>query len=352
MKYYQYPSRPSDFWKYHCLDFNEYQGEIAPSTLQVLKDPAWIRHYPLVSKDPLPALVAEYFRIPLKNLALASGADEALFHTFLISKLRAQKKSASLFFYPTYDHAVHFLKILGFQVLNIPSETDLIYLSSPNNPTGREISPADMENKIKTHPGSLWIVDLSYVFYSSYPLEDYKNLILSRDNVVGTFSFAKGFPLSGLRLACVFSQNRMIREYFQKEYNKKSIGTLARRVGEDCLQNREFYQEQQSQIIRNKKSLALMFQAEAENQNIRLKSCATNPGGGNFFCLKGESRDLHFFLHHLYSQYKIIVRHKPGWNFLRLTSVGDRFLNRLQVLLKTPLKVVTEESREIKVLKK
>ena len=342
--YYQYPSRPADFWKYHCLDFNEYQGEIAPSTLQLLKNPAWIRHYPLVSKDPLPNLMAGFLKTPLKNLALTSGADEALFHVFLISKLRGQKKSASLFFYPTYDHAVHFLNTLGFQILNTPSETDLIYLSSPNNPTGQEISPLDMAGKIKEHPKSLWIVDLSYVFYSSYPLEDYRDMVLSRDNVVGVLSFAKGFPLSGLRLACVFSQNRQIMEYFQKEYNKKSIGTLARMVGGDCLQNREFYREQQNQIAGNKKSMALMFQAEADSQNIQLKSCATEPGGGNFFCLRGQDRDRDLFLRHLYFRHKIIVRHKPGWDFLRLTSVCDSFFNRLQALLKTSLKVVDQES--------
>lgn len=328
--FYQYHERPPDFQNYYCLDFNEYQGEIANSTAQVLKNSELIRYYPRVNDCECLVKLSQFFKIPKKYIFLTCGADEALFHILLLKKLKWQYNTARLFFYPTYDHAIHFMKVLGFQILKPQSleSFKIVYISFPNNPTGEEISPLELEEAVKKDKKIFWILDMTYIFYSRYKTEDYKNIILSNKNVAAVLSFSKAFPLAGLRMACVLSTNSLVMEYFQKDYNKKTIGSMARAVALDCLQNRDFYQEQQHQIKKNKATLASLFEKIAHKQQLKLKS-ASIEGGGNFFCMKGSLKEREKFSHFLYAR-KIIIRQKKTWDFLRVTSVCDKLLEAVK----------------------
>lgn len=330
---YQYHHRPSDFLNYFCLDFNEYQGEIASSTAKVLQNQKLIQHYPLVSDTSLIQKLSHFLTFPEKNMALTAGADEALFHILLLSKIRYQAGVARIFFFPTYDHVVHFMETLDFQVLHPSDHSDshLVYLSFPNNPTGTEISPEELERTIQIYKKSLLILDLTYIFYSRYKIQDYKNIIFSHENVVAVLSLAKAFPLAGLRMGCVFSSNLQLMKYFQKDYNKKVVNTLARAVTLDCLENKTFYQKQQKQIIKNKKPLADLFQKLARQENIGMTVMRRDllTGGGNFFRMTGNPKERKLFLKLLYSK-KIIVRNKKDWDFLRVTSVCDSLFNQIK----------------------
>ena len=330
---YQYHQRPSDFLNYFCLDFNEYQGEIASSTVKVLQNQKLIQHYPLVDDTSLVQKLSRFLTVPEKNMALTAGADEALFHILLLSKIKYQFEVARLFFSPTYDHVVHFMEVLNFQVLHPADHSGchLVYLSFPNNPTGAEISPEELERIIQIHKKSLLVLDLTYIFYSRYKIQDYKNMILSHENVVAVLSLAKAFPLAGLRMACVLSSNPQLMKYFQRDYNKKAVNTLARAVTLDCLKNKTFYQKQQKQIIKNKKPLADLFQNLARRENIGVTAMRRDllTGGGNFFRMTGNPKERKHFLKLLYSK-KIIVRNKEGWDFLRVTSVCDSLFNQIK----------------------
>ena len=165
---YQYHQRPTDFLNYFCLDFNEYQGEISGSTEKVLQNQKLIQHYPLVDDTSLIQKLSHFLTVPEKNMALTAGADEALFHVLTLSKIKYQFETARLFFFPTYDHVIHFMGVLGFQVFH-PSDhssSHLVYLSFPNNPTGAEISPEELERIIHIHKNSLLLLDMTYIFYS------------------------------------------------------------------------------------------------------------------------------------------------------------------------------------------
>ena len=328
---YGYHRRPKDFLKFHCLDFNEYQGKIAPSTVKILRNPELMRYYPLVEDSFLPLEISRFLKIPAENLALTAGADSALFHTLLMEKIKGPSRSVRPFFNPTYDHALHFMKILGFPVRFTPSEKQIVYLSFPNNPTGEEISPEKLDREISACKNNLCLLDMTYVCYSRYSVGDYGKVILSHKNAVAVFSFAKSFPLAGLRMACVFGAPSKALTYFKQDYNKKSVGTLARAIALDCLQNRSFYLKQQSQIKNNKKPLSDLFLKTARKQGFQLKArpTETGEGGGNFFLIKGSAADRTGFARFLLSK-KIIVRQKPNWDFLRVTSVCDSFFKKIE----------------------
>ncbi len=335
---YQYHSRPPDFLDFFCLDFNEYYGEIAPSTVRAIQNPELMRHYPLILEDdPLLREMAGFLKAPASRLALANGADDALFHLLFLAKKEFPQKSACAFFRPTYDHALHFLRLAGFE----PSlfgeassfEGRLVYLSLPNNPTGDEISPDGLKAALAAEKDSFWILDLTYLLYSRYKMRDFAKIILSRKNCAGVLSLAKSFPLAGLRMACVFSANPSVMRHFQRDYNKKTVNSLARAAALDCFQNMDFYEEQRRQIFENRKVMAGMFQEAASKGGFQLKARSLKDRGGNFFRMEGQAREVSRFVRHLRTK-KIIARQKDQWNFARISSVSDAFLERIQKRLK------------------
>ena len=166
-------------------------------------------------------------------------------------------------------------------------------------------------------------------------MKDYRDIILSHENVAAVLSFAKAFPLAGLRMGCVISSHPSMMKYFQKDYNKKAVSTLARAVALSCLKDKNFYQKQQSQILRNKKQLADLFQNLVHQKNIGLTVMRRDilTGGGNFFRMTGSLTERKKFVKLLYSK-KIIVRNKENWDFLRITSVCDAFFNQIKKRLK------------------
>ena len=332
---YGYHCRPKDFLTFHCLDFNEYQGEIAPSTVKIPHNPELMRHYPPVEDTLLPLEISRFLKVPEENLVLTAGADSALFHILLLLKIKHQYRSARAFFDPTYDHAIHFMRILGFSVSPQPAKKQVIYLSFPNNPTGEEMSPEHLKKELRRNQNSLWILDMTYMRYSRHRIEDYGKVILSCKNAAAVFSFAKSFPLAGLRMACVFGADSPLMKYFKRDYNKKSVGTLARAVALDCLQNRSFYREQQNQIKNNKKPLCDLFLKTAEKQGFQLKKGPSADNGGNFFLIGGPKTDRTAFARFLYSK-KIIIRQKSGWDFLRITSVCNSFFEKIENSLNSP----------------
>ena len=335
---YQYHTRPVDFLKCHCLDFNEYQGEIASSTMKSLTRPELIKYYPLADFEPLLPELSNILNAPVQNIALTNGADEALFHTLLMAKMRLHYNHACSFFNPSYSHAYFFMKTLGFKIVPFQnsktfqdSKQQIIYISFPNNPTGEEMSPHEFAAQLSRFKKSLWLVDLTYILYSRYPLKSYVDIILSHNNVVSVMSFSKAFPLAGLRMAFVLSSHLQILSYFREEYNKKTVNTLARAAALDCIKNWSFYEKQRKQILNNRKKLACLFEKQALKRNLRVKSSLMETRGGNFFCMSGSLEERTQFVKYLYSK-KIIVRCKKEWDFLRITSVSDKYLKKIETI--------------------
>ena len=332
---YQYQKRPADFLDYFLLDFNEYQGDIAPSTKAVLKNPRLMQYYPLVDKEPVTRLFARKFSLPEKNINLANGADSALFHSLLTAKTKLNCQSARPFFHPSYTHADQFMKTLNFKILppfqkNSPASPakQVIYLSSPNNPKGEEISPLELSDLLPRFKKHFWILDFTYTLYSRYPLKNYIQTVLAHKNAVGVMSFGKSFPLAGLRMAVVFSSHPAVLSYFNEDYNKKTIGTIARAAALDCLKQWSFYKNQRLEISKNKTRLASLFNSQALKKNIQVKSNDTSRGG-NFFCISGSLKQREKFIKYLYSK-KIIVRTKKNWDFIRVTSVNNKTFSKIK----------------------
>ncbi|MBA4454129.1 MAG: aminotransferase class I/II-fold pyridoxal phosphate-dependent enzyme, partial [Nitrosopumilaceae archaeon] len=88
---------------------------------------------------------------------------------------------------------------------------DILYLDSPNNPTGFQFSKADLQKIVKSFDG-LVIIDEAYGEFSKYSLA---NMVKTQSNLIVVQTLSKSFGLAGLRLG-YFIANKQFTEAFNK----------------------------------------------------------------------------------------------------------------------------------------
>jgi len=90
-------------------------------------------------------------------------------------------------------------------------KADILYLDSPNNPTGFQFSKNKLEQLIKEFNG-LVIIDEAYVEFADYSIID---MTKKKDNLIVLRTLSKSFGLAGLRVG-YFVANKKIASVFTK----------------------------------------------------------------------------------------------------------------------------------------
>ena len=85
--------------------------------------------------------------------------------------------------------------------------TKLIFLCSPNNPTGNSLDP-DQVLRIITESNTIVVLDEAYIDFSSIPgfsrkIADYPNLVILQ-------TFSKAWGLAGIRLGMAIAGQELI----------------------------------------------------------------------------------------------------------------------------------------------
>lgn len=171
--------------------------------------------------DPLQSAVKEKIAqikgVPPKNIFLGNGSDEAI---DLLFRVFCEPGADNVIILPpTYGmyevcaemNNVKLKKVpltINFQ-LNleaieeaIDSHTKIIFICSPNNPTGNSINRNDIEILLNNFDG-LVVIDEAYINYAKQKtfiseLTEYPNLVVMQ-------TFSKAWGLAGLRLGMAFA---------------------------------------------------------------------------------------------------------------------------------------------------
>ena len=194
--------------------------------------------------------LSEIKGIPPENIFLGNGSDEAidiLFRAFCRPGL-----DNVITLPPTYgmyevsaninDVEVRKIKLTPDYQLDmegiaeaIDENTKIIFICSPNNPTGNSINRADIETILANFQG-LIVIDEAYINYSRQKtfiqeLTEYANLV-----VLHTLS--KAWGLAGLRLGMAFASEEIIK-VFNKVKPPYNINEASQRIALEALQNVE-----------------------------------------------------------------------------------------------------------------
>ncbi|MDR2545226.1 MAG: histidinol-phosphate transaminase [Methanobrevibacter sp.] len=181
-----------------------------------------INRYPETNLENLKKLIADYSNTKIENVIVGGdGADEII---DILAKTFIEKGDEFIVPIPTYTYYEFSLKPYGAipvygrwdlttnsldvsSILEaVSNKTKMIFLCSPNNPTGGVIPKNDIV-KILKEVDSLLVVDEAYVEYSN---ADNVDLIAKYPNICILRTMSKALGLAGLRVGYGLSNPEII----------------------------------------------------------------------------------------------------------------------------------------------
>lgn len=182
----------------------------------------WYNRYPDPLQWELKKKISSIKNIAAENILLGNGSDECI--DLLIRAFCDPQKDKIIICPPTYGMYEVYGHINDVEVkevslqqnfqLNleelenaIDANTKLIFLCSPNNPTGNSLNREDIETVLNNFDGIV-VIDEAYVNYSRHrsflsELNDYPNLVVMQ-------TFSKAWGLAALRLGISFASTEII----------------------------------------------------------------------------------------------------------------------------------------------
>ena len=181
-----------------------------------------IREYPLGGVERLIDMISKFVKIPPSMIGVGNGSDQIL---DLILSNFASNQTKVLTSNPTFGFFEERCKLYNIPLITIPfsdnmeldikdflkqSKTaDILYLDSPNNPTGFQFTKSELQKLVKSFSG-LIIIDEAYGEFSEYSLS---NMVKTQNNLIVVQTLSKSFGLAGLRLG-YFIANKKFTETF------------------------------------------------------------------------------------------------------------------------------------------
>ena len=208
--------------------------------------------------------------VPAENICIGNGSDEIIDLAYRI--FCDPGKDNVIICPPTYGmyavnaeindveiRKVNLTAAFQLDVEGILQATDnntkLLFVCSPNNPTGNSMNRADVQLLLNNFPGIV-IIDEAYINYSKQKtfiqeLTEYPNLI-----VIQTLS--KAWGLAALRLGLCYASLDII-DLFNKVKPPYNINEASQQLALEALQNTEQVNEWIKEVVQQKEILINEF---------------------------------------------------------------------------------------------
>ncbi len=246
--------------------------------------------YPDPLQSEVKEKIAEMNSVKPSEIFIGNGSDEAIDLLFRI--FCEPKKDNVLICPPTYgmyevSAEINDVKVkranltqdfrLDFSAIEneIDENTKLLFICSPNNPTGNSFSKNEISNLAQSFDGIV-VVDEAYIHFSreNSMLAEIENL----PNLVVLQTFSKAWGLAGLRVGLAFANEEIIG-FFNKVKPPYNVSEIAQNAILDALGKRETVEKMIREII---------FEREKLIENLSKLEIVTKvfPTDANFVLVK------------------------------------------------------------------
>lgn len=225
-----------------------------------------LNRYPDPLQRELKARIAALRGVQPQQVFLGNGSDEAI--DLLVRMFCEPGHDHILTMPPTYGMYQVCADICGVDVVSVPLTVDfqpdvdavlakanerskLLYVCSPNNPTGNAFDTPVLEQLLRGFPG-LVVVDEAYGDFSAKP--GALPLISQYDNLVVLQTFSKAWGMAGIRLGMAFAQAPII-EWLNKVKPPYNINQLTQQAALQALQTPERWAEQVQILLAEREKL-------------------------------------------------------------------------------------------------
>ena len=296
-----------------------------------------INRYPDNKHDELKKVVSGVKNVNVNQVVFGNGTDEILDLIVRVFCNPFEDKIITL--PPTYGMYDVIAKTNGVENIEIPLKSDfsidkneilklsskktkILFLCSPNNPTGNSFDTNNLTDLIKSFKGIV-VVDEAYIDFSSK--QSLISLIEDNNNLIITQTMSKAYGMAGIRLGMGFSNEKIIN-YLNKIKPPYNINILTERKALEEL-NKIDEIEKNISIVLNQRNLLVSCLEKLDFVKKIYKSDA------NFLLVKVDNADLRY---NQLLENGIVVRNRSNQplcqNCLRIT-IGTK--NENTSLIKT-----------------
>jgi histidinol-phosphate aminotransferase len=269
--------------------------------------------YPDPHQKKLKERIAEIKNVQPDQIFLGNGSDEAI--DLLFRMVCRPGQDAMLHLPPTYgmyevsanlnDVALEAVQLTqDFQVpvkevlAQVKPTTKIIFICTPNNPTGNAIEPESIE-QILRHFNGLVVLDEAYIDFSDSP--SWTTRLAEFPNLVVLQTFSKAWGMAGLRLGLAFASAEIIAvmDKIKPPYN---INEATQELALQALTRTEALKDMVEEIVQERVLLMQALPALATVEKVF-------PSDANFILVK--VRDANGLYSYLLDK-GIVVRNRSG----------------------------------------
>ena len=295
----------------------------------------YLNRYPDPYQQELKSGISRIKEIPAENIFLGNGSDEIIDLCFRVFCNPGIDKA--LTFTPTYGMYEVSAAINNVELIKVPLSEDfqieikklspflespnlkLIFICSPNNPTGNAMNGTVVETIIKKFSGIV-VIDEAYIDFAEPQHLSIKALTRRYNNLIVMQTFSKAMGLAAARIGMAFMDSQIVH-YFNKMKPPYNISSINQKAALNCLKHVELLKKRVRMIKTERERLSAVLKKMSIIEKVF-------PSDSNFLLVKTKDADL------IYSglvENKIITRNRnkivPGC--IRITVGTKSENNRL-----------------------
>jgi len=279
-----------------------------------------LNRYPDPHQKKLKEKLSILKNIPTENIFIGNGSDEVIDLAYRVFCVPGKDKV--IICPPTYGMYEFSADVNGVETIKIPldenfqlqvekilqAEAKLIFLCSPNNPTGNSL--INIEKILKNFKGIV-MVDEAYIDFSKQnsllsKISQYPNLIVSQ-------TLSKAWGKAAIRVGIAYASKEIIN-YYSKVKPPYNVSEVNQIEAIKALDNLDFFNANKAHILTQKKWLIEQLSNIALVEKIY-------PSDANFILIKTKDANA---VYQKFINDKIVVRnrHTVIENCIRIT-VGE-----------------------------
>jgi len=271
------------------LGSNENPLGPSPLAVEAIKERAGKVHlYPPSDAHKLRSAISKYTGYPANNIVVSgSGMDgilDTVMRLFMTQGDKAIIPIPTFSYYeiatlasggkPVFVNRDKNFEISAKDILDKVSSTKMIFLCSPNNPSGNAISEEEARNILEAN--AIVFIDEAYADFSERSL---KGLVREYDNLIVGRTFSKLFGLAGLRMGYALVPEWICREYM-KVMTPFSVDVLSTAACIAALNDTEHI----------KKTIEIVKKGRAQLSEGLESLCKVYPSEANFILIDVSPR--------------------------------------------------------------
>ncbi len=292
------------------LNTNENPYPPSPRVVEALRGYAadGLRLYPDPMSTALRQAIADLHGCGVENVFAGNGSDEVL---ALCTRAFVEREGIVAWFEPSYSLYPVLTAIADVRgvavpladdfalppIARIPVDASLIFVATPNAPTGCAYPRAEIE-AVCTACRGVVVLDEAYADFAP---DQFADLALRYSNVLVTRSLSKSYSLAGLRIGYAIGAGSLI-EALYKIKDSYNLDALAQALGAAAVRDQEWMRGNARKIIATRERVAAA---------LLERGWGVVPTAANFIFARPPGGDARACFERLRAA-NILVRYFPG----------------------------------------